>query len=70
MEILIAVVIVAWLPLALGVGAVAQNRGYSFAWFLIALLISAPLALLYLIAMPLKPPKATFGHPKLTEAKP
>jgi hypothetical protein len=68
MEILIAVVIVAWLPLALG--AVAQNRGYSFAWFLIALLISAPLALLYLIAMPLKPPKATFGHPKLTEAKP
>jgi hypothetical protein len=53
METLIVLALVVWLPLALGVGAVAQERGNSFGnWFLIALVTSAPLALLFLIAMP------------------
>jgi hypothetical protein len=44
-----------WIILALGVGAIAQNRGDSFGrWFLVALMVSTPLALLYLIASPIK----------------
>jgi hypothetical protein len=40
-----------WIILALGVGDVAQDRGDSFGrWFLVALMVSTPLALLYLIA--------------------
>jgi hypothetical protein len=54
-EPLMLILILAWLSLAIGVGAVARKRGDSFGWwFFVALMISAPLALLYLIAMPIK----------------
>jgi hypothetical protein len=49
----VELVIVAWLFLAVGVGYAADQRGLSgFGWFIIALLVSAPLALLFLIAAP------------------
>jgi hypothetical protein len=52
-ELIVMTFIFWWVPLAIGVGYVADQRGYSgIGWFIVALLASAPLALLFLIAIP------------------
>jgi hypothetical protein len=58
MELIYLIGFVWWLVLAVGVGATARERGDDFVWwFFVALMVSTPLALLYLIASPIKPVK-------------
>ena len=48
------VIVVVWLVLAFAVGAVAKKRGRSPEnWTAVGLVLGAPLALLFLIALPL-----------------
>lgn len=48
---MITIVVVLWLGLAAAVGAAARSRGRSFGnWFVVAVLISPLLALIFLIA--------------------